>query len=107
MLIELEHLLSYSCSYKRGLRKACPGAQTLLIPTMVAAFLMAVALAGCSAAPHNPQPEATAILIHSEAVGQDNGNLMGNFSKPRRTARRHNALYVAAAARPLFTPVRR
>ena len=93
MLIEMQT----SRSTRPGPRKLNATAQTLLIPAVVAALLMAAALAGCSAAPQRiDRQSAPALLIHNQAAGQDNGNLTGNFIAPRRLDRQHRTVYVAA-----------
>ena len=79
---------------KPGPRNQTTAAQTLVIPAMIAALLMAAALTGCSTAPSTQQ---RGILIHAEAVGQDNGNLTGSFPTPHRAERQRNVLYASAA----------
>jgi hypothetical protein len=93
MLIEMQ----MSRSTKSEPRNAKTTPRTLVIPAMVAALLMAVALTGCSAASGSlDRRTSSALLIHNQAVGQDNGNLTNSFVVPRRAER---PVYVAATPR--------
>ena len=85
-----------------GPRTSRTNAQTLIIPAMVAALLMAAALTGCSSAPQQRE-SANAQLIHTGAVGQDNGNLTGNFATPRGRNRQRNILYASATSHTVLS----
>jgi hypothetical protein len=59
-------------------RKKLGGTSGLVIPAMVAALLMAVALMGCSG-DVAPRSSVTGLPTRAEAVGQDNGGLTTSF----------------------------
>ncbi len=54
-------------------------AGVLLIPTMVAALLMAVALMGCNTGDVVPRERVTGLPERAEAAGQDNGSLTSSL----------------------------
>lgn len=59
-------------------RKRAGGTSGLVIPAVVAALLMAVALVGCSG-DVAPRSSVTGLPARAEAVGQDNGGLTTSF----------------------------
>jgi hypothetical protein len=59
-------------------RRRAGGTSGLVIPAVVAALLMAVALVGCSG-DVAPRTSVTGVPVRVEAVGQDNGGLTTSF----------------------------